>query len=283
MTGATSSTILTDTATSTGLSGITASTGMSSATASMASTTTAADAGAELTGIAGWAVDVMNTLGGMGAAALIALENLFPPLPSEVILPLAGFTAGSGTGFSLLSAILWCTAGSVIGAWLLYGLGAWLGRERAHRLLARLPLVNERDVARTESWFLRRGHWTVFLGRMIPVFRSLISLPAGITRMKPLPFTLLTTAGSAIWNSVLITAGFLLGANWSTVESYVGIFSRVIVTVLLVGTIWWAALRIYATRRGSRPVEAKQSRPHQTDNGDPDPEAAHTACAIPSS
>lgn len=165
-----------------------------------------------LTGIAAWAVGIMTALGGPGAALLIALENLFPPLPSEVFLPLAGFSAGTGSSsMTVLSAILWCTSGSVAGAWALYGIGAWLGRERTRRILAKMPLVKTSDIDRTEAFFQRWGGWTVFTGRMVPVFRSLISIPAGITRMNPWQFTLLTTAGAAIWNTILIGAGLSAG------------------------------------------------------------------------
>ena len=180
-----------------------------------------------LTGIAAWAVGIMTALGGPGAALLIALENLFPPLPSEVFLPLAGFSAGTGSSsMTVLSAILWCTSGSVVGAWALYGVGAWLGRERTRRILAKMPLVKTSDIDRTEAFFQRWGGWTVFTGRMVPVFRSLISIPAGITRMNPWQFTLLTTAGAAIWNTILIGAGYLLGANWTVVEGYVDVFLK---------------------------------------------------------
>lgn len=109
-----------------------------------------------LTGIAAWAVGIMTALGGPGAALLIALENLFPPLPSEVFLPLAGFSAGTGSSsMTVLSAILWCTSGSVVGAWALYGVGAWLGRERTRRILAKMPLVKTSDIDRTEAFFQR--------------------------------------------------------------------------------------------------------------------------------
>ena len=119
-----------------------------------------------LTGIAAWAVGIMTALGGPGAALLIALENLFPPLPSEVFLPLAGFSAGTGSSsMTVLSAILWCTSGSVVGAWALYGVGAWLGRERTRRILAKMPLVKTSDIDRTEAFFQRWGGWTVFTGR----------------------------------------------------------------------------------------------------------------------
>ena len=199
----------------------------------------------------------MDALGGFGAAFLIALENIFPPLPSEIILPLAGFTAGAGTSFTVGEAILWCTAGSVVGAWALYGIGALLGRERTRALMRKLPLVKETDVIRTEAFFDKRGSWTVFFGRMIPLFRSLISIPAGVTRMNLAKFTALTLVGSAIWNSVLILAGYALGANWAVVESYVGILSKIVVLVILAVLVWWAAQRILANKAASR--TAKES------------------------
>lgn len=197
----------------------------------------------DLTGVAGWAVDVMETLGGFGAFLLIGLENLFPPLPSEIILPLAGFTASLGT-LGLIEMIIWCTAGSVVGAWALYGVGAALGRERTRKIMGALPLVNVDDIDKTESWFDKHGRWTVFLGRMIPIFRSLISIPAGVTRMKLVLFTMLTLGGSLIWNTLLIGAGYLLGENWHLVEDWVGTFSKVVAVLLIAFLVWWGGRRI---------------------------------------
>ena len=202
-------------------------------------------------GITGWVVSVMDAIGGFGAALLIALENIFPPLPSEVILPLAGFTASSPTSnMTLIGAILWCTAGSLAGAWLLYGLGAWLGRERTRKILLWFPLTKQSDVDKTETWFDKHGSWTVFFGRMVPIFRSLISLPAGVTNMGMLKFTALTAVGSAIWNTILIYAGYLLGANWTIVEDYVGIFAKIVAVVCLVIAVGWIIHRVVVNRRG---------------------------------
>lgn len=201
----------------------------------------------ELTGIAGWAVNLMETLGGPRAGLAIALENLFPPLPSEIILPLAGFTASQGE-FTLAGAILWCTLGSVVGALALYTLGQVFGRDRFHALWARLPLVNMNDLARTEQWFERHGRKAVFFGRMIPIFRSLISIPAGIERMPVPLFLALTTAGSLIWNTTFIVAGYQLGENWHRVEGYAGTFQRIVIVVVLVLLAWWVVQRI-RTRR----------------------------------
>ncbi|TRW46006.1 DedA family protein [Georgenia yuyongxinii] len=189
----------------------------------------------------------MESLGGFGAALLIGLENLFPPLPSEVILPLAGFTASRGS-LGLVEVILWCTAGSVVGAWVLYGIGALLGRERTRAIMNWLPLVKIEDVDKTEAWFHRHGKGTVFLGRMIPIFRSLISIPAGITRMPLLLFTALTLAGSLVWNTVLIVAGYALGENWHIVDQYVGVFSRVVIVAVLLALAWFVVARVRSMR-----------------------------------
>jgi membrane protein DedA with SNARE-associated domain len=207
----------------------------------------AAASDAPLEGVAAWAVSVMESLGGLGAALLIGLENLFPPLPSEIILPLAGFTASQGT-LGLVEVIIWCTAGSVVGAWVLYGIGALLGRTRTRALMSWLPLVKIEDVDRTEAWFDRHGRGTVFLGRMIPIFRSLISIPAGVTRM-PLPlFTALTLTGSLIWNTVLILAGYWLGEQWHVVETYVGTFSRIVIVAVLAALAWFVVSRVRTMR-----------------------------------
>lgn len=206
----------------------------------------AADA-STLDGIARWAMSVMESLGGVGVALLIALENLFPPLPSEVILPLAGFTASQGS-FGLLVIILWATAGSVLGAVALYGLGWALGRERTRRLIGSLPLVKESDVVRTEAWFDRNGPVSVLVGRVIPVFRSLISIPAGVTRMRGWLFVALTALGSFVWNTVLIVAGYVLGENWQVAERYAGTFSRVVVAVLAIGALAWVVARLRQAR-----------------------------------
>lgn len=201
----------------------------------------------DLGGVAGWAVDLMERLGPLGAGIAIALENLFPPLPSEIILPLAGFTASQG-GFSLTAAILATTAGSVIGALALYAFGRVVGRERVHALWARLPLVDEADLTRTEEWFARHGRKAVFLGRMVPVFRSLVSVPAGVDAM-PLPvFTLLTLAGSLIWNTVFVLAGYELGEQYHRIEPIVGVVQVVVLGAVALLLLRWLVRRLRRPR-----------------------------------
>lgn len=201
-------------------------------------------------GIAGWAADLMDSLGAAGAGAAIALENLFPPLPSEVILPLAGFAASQGK-FSLLAALVWTTAGSVAGAIALYAIGALLGRDRTVAIAARLPLVKTSDIEKTEAWFARHGTKAVFFGRMVPIFRSMISIPAGIERM-PLPVFLgLTTAGSLIWNSVFVLVGHALGTRWHEVTDVVGLYSKAVLGIVALAALTFVAARIRKAGRGA--------------------------------
>lgn len=201
----------------------------------------------ELDGVAGWAVDLMERLGPPGAGIAIALENLFPPLPSEVILPLAGFTASRGT-FSLTEAIAWTTAGSVVGALVLYLVGALVGRDRVYRLWDLLPLTKTSDLEKTEAWFARHGRKAVFFGRMVPIFRSLISIPAGVERM-PLPLFLgLTLAGSLIWNTAFVLAGYQLGEQWFRVEEVAGTYQYVVIGVVALAACWWVLVRVRSIR-----------------------------------
>lgn len=215
--------------------------------ASAASSSSPGGSGSLLSGFSDWAVGLMETIGAPGAGIAVALENLFPPLPSELILPLAGFTASRGS-FTIVEAIFWTTLGSVVGALALYGIGAALGRDRVRRIAAKLPLVQVEDVDRTEAWFERHGNKAVFFGRMIPIFRSLISIPAGIERMHLGIFTLLTLAGSLLWNSLFIGAGFLLGENWHVVEEYAGIFQWVVIIVVVLAVAWWVTKRVRTLR-----------------------------------
>ncbi len=214
----------------------------------LASVATATNDGSALGGVADWAVNVMETIGAPGAGLAIALENLFPPLPSEVILPLAGFAASQGN-FSLVAALIWTTLGSVVGAWVLYGIGAWLGRDRMRSLVSKVPLVDIEDVDKVEAWFDRHGYKAVFFGRMIPIFRSLISIPAGIERMPVWKFLGLTTAGSLIWNSIFVFAGYYLGESWHIVEEYAGVFQKIVIAAVLIAAIWYVVAKIRSHRR----------------------------------
>ncbi|MGH2958341.1 MAG: DedA family protein [Solirubrobacterales bacterium] len=206
---------------------------------------------AEPGGVVGYLVDLMDRLGGPGAAIAIALENVFPPIPSELFLPLAGFSAShEDSRMSLHGAIIWTTFGSVVGALALYGAGALFGRDRTRRLAERVPLVKVEDFDRTEAWFAKHGTKAVFFGRMLPIFRSLISIPAGVERMPLLTFVTLTALGSAIWNSLLIGAGYQLGERWTLVERYTGAFTLIVILASAVVALMFVTKRLRERREG---------------------------------
>ncbi|GAB3809894.1 DedA family protein [Kribbella italica] len=205
-------------------------------------------------GVAGWAIDMMEKLGAPGAGLAVALENLFPPLPSEVILPLAGFAANRGD-LGLISAILFTTLGSVVGALALYGVGAVLGRDRTRALAARLPLMKIEDVDKAEQWFVKHGPKAVLIGRVVPVVRSLISVPAGVERMSLPLFLALTAFGSLVWNSALIIAGYALGEKWHVVESSVGVFQYVVIAAAVAAVTWFVVVKVKAKRSDPEKVK----------------------------
>lgn len=212
----------------------------------------------------GWLGDilltVMDVLGPIGLGLMVFVENIFPPVPSELFLALAGFSSASGA-FTPAAGIVWATVGSVTGAMALYGLGAWLGRRRLYKAAYAMPLVDIDDVERTERWFLRFGYWTVFLGRMIPIFRSLISIPAGIERMNFWLFTLLTALGSLIWNTVFILGGYLLGASFHLIADYADVFSNVILGIVTVALAAWIIFRVVRNRRRARDPHYRPESP----------------------
>ncbi len=198
--------------------------------------------------IADWSVNVMETLGGPGAALLIAIENIFPPLPSEIILPLAGFTASQGT-LGLFEVIIWTTIGSIVGAIVLYYLGNLLGRDRIRHFATKIPLMKISDIDKAENWFTKHENKAVFFGRMIPVVRSLISIPAGIEKMPIKIFIIYTAAGSLIWNSTLIFAGYLLGEQWQLVEKYVKFLQYIVIVVIVIACGYFIFTRLSMKRR----------------------------------
>ena len=211
--------------------------------------------GSWLSALADWAVSLMDVIGPAGAGLAIAMENLFPPLPSEVILPMAGLAAGRGS-FSVVEALAWTTAGSVVGALLLYGLGALLGLDRLRSIAAKAPLLRPDDIDRTVAWFERHGGKAVFFGRMIPIFRSLVSIPAGVTRMPLRRFLVLTAAGSLVWNSAFVLAGYFLGASWHLVERYADVLQYVVIAGAAVGVAWFVVVRVRAALAAARERDA---------------------------
>jgi membrane protein DedA with SNARE-associated domain len=184
-----------------------------------------------VTTVVEWVVSVMRTIGAPGVGVATALETVFPPVPSEAVLPLAGYTASQGH-YGVVSAVVWATIGSLVGALVLYWAGAAWGADRLRRTADRIPLLHARDVDRSIAWFGRHGRTAVFLGRLVPGVRSLISIPAGIDRMPVLQFAAYTTAGSLVWNAVLIGAGYELGSRWHVVQGWLGDASTVVWVLL---------------------------------------------------
>jgi membrane protein DedA with SNARE-associated domain len=193
-----------------------------------------------LSSIPEWVIAVFESLGYFGIAGLIALENLFPPIPSEVVLPLAGFLVGRGR-FFFLWVILSATGGSVASALALYWVGAWLGESRVRRALnrfGRFLFLHEEDLDRACHWFDRHGGKAVLLGRLVPGVRSIISIPAGLTRMPIRQFVVYTTVGTGLWNTTLISLGWALGDQWELVRQYVQLLGYIVLAVLLVAILW---------------------------------------------
>ncbi|MER7798206.1 DedA family protein [Microbacterium sp. NPDC096154] len=196
-------------------------------------------------------VSLMDVIGPYGVGVAIAAENLFPPIPSEAILPLAGLSASRGS-FALWEAILWATVGSVVGALVLYGIGRLFGLDRLRRIAGRLPLVKVEDVDRTVDWFHRHGGKAVFFGRFVPIFRSLISIPAGVVKMPVWHFVLLTGLGSLIWNTIFVLVGWFLGEQWHIVEQYMDVFQNIVIVAVVLAVAWFVFIRVREARNRKR-------------------------------
>jgi membrane protein DedA with SNARE-associated domain len=223
---------------------------------------------AELTGLAGWVVDTVATLGPVGVGLLVALETVFPPIPSEVVLPVAGLLAGQGR-MSLVLTVVGATAGSLVGALVLYWAGARLGSERLRRLAERMPLLEGLDVDRAEAWFDRHGGTAVLLGRGVPVVRSLVSIPAGVERM-PLPrFVVYTVLGSAVYNGALVGAGYLLGSRWTQIGEYSDYINYAIFAAFAVAIGIFVRRRLRRRRHGDAAAQGRGrfARPAAREHG----------------
>ena len=191
--------------------------------------------------------EVIESLGYVGLALVLVTETLFPPIPSDVVLPLAGFFFGTGN-FTFWGALLASTAGATVGALVLYSLGRWGGRALVLRY-GKWLRVNEDDLDRAEGWFARHGDLVVLGARVVPGARSVVSIPAGTSRMPLLRFAVLTTIGSAVWNAVLIGAGVILGANWDRVSGWVGSYSDVVLAVVVAAAILYLVIRRFRRRK----------------------------------
>lgn len=198
-----------------------------------------------------WATDIVDRLGYLGVALLVAIENVFPPIPSEVVLGLAGYTASRGDAW-VIGMILAATIGSVVGAWVLYGLSAAVGPVRLRAIVIRYGTwvgFGETDLDRAEQWFDRRSRLAVLVCRCVPLIRSLISIPAGFRRMPLGAFTLFTLIGSLVWNTVLITAGYLLADQWEKVLDVTEPFQTVVLVVIGALVVALIVRKVVLTKR----------------------------------
>jgi membrane protein DedA with SNARE-associated domain len=201
----------------------------------------------DFSGISGFVFDVITALGEVGVGFLILLETFIPPIPSEIILALAGFLARQGS-INVVLVIVFATLGGYAGAAALYWLGRKFGEERSIRMLAKLPLVDGDDFRRSAAWLHKHGTGAVFFGRLVPLVRSLISLPAGATRMPFWRFSLFTIAGSAIWNALLVLLGYAFGSQYELIAHYSDYLNYAVYAVIA-GCLVWLVVRA-VKRRG---------------------------------
>lgn len=181
-----------------------------------------------------FSISIIEAVGLFGAAFLIALEVIVLPIPSELVLLLTGVSAGQGS-FSLIGAVLATTAGSLVGAAVLYLIGWWVSEERIRLVVKKFGKYigfRLKDFDKAVHWFERHGVPIVLFGRLIPVVRSLVSIPAGLTRMSPVKFFAFTGIGSLVWNTAWISAGFVLGENWEVAERFSSVIDYVVYAVL---------------------------------------------------
>ena len=199
-----------------------------------------------LSALATWVQDVIEQLGYVGVALLVVAENVFPPIPSEIVLPFAGFVAQRGSE-SVIIMILAATVGSVGGALIMYWIAAFIGDERLHaftRKFGKWVQIREVDLSRAEEWFDRHATSAVLLGRCVPLIRSVVSIPAGFRRMKLVPYLAYTFAGSLVWNILLIGAGALLGDNWERVGDVMSPIQKLVELTVVVAVVAFAWLRV---------------------------------------
>lgn len=215
---------------------------------------TAAEPSPEYDGFIGWVLSLMESLGEVGVGIAVLVETFVPPIPSEAILPGAGFLAFEGRMNAVL-ATLAATLGALVGAWVWYAIGAAVGRERTRNIVGRIPLMEHDDFDKAEAFFLRWGGVAVFIGRCVPLVRSFISIPAGIERMNFWKFSAYTFGGSLVWNGIWVGLGYAFGPVIRPVLSqWSGILSNIVLVVIALIVAGFIAVRVrrnYLRRRAN--------------------------------
>ena len=193
-----------------------------------------------------WVENIISTMGYPGLYLVMFLENVFPPIPSEVVLPLAGSLTLTGR-FTIPVITIVGMLGSLTGAFLFYGLGKWLGELRVRALIAKFgkyALLSTDDLDRSLEWFDKYNDWVIFFSRMVPIVRSLISIPAGIASMNFAKFSFFTILGTALWSFVLSFAGRLLGEQWPLIADFINAYQNVVLVITIVAVISFVAYRL---------------------------------------
>ena len=203
-------------------------------------------------------LSIMEQFGYLGVFLLIAIENIFPPIPSEAVLLFGGFMT-TYTGLNIIVMIIAATLGSLVGAIVLYGLGRILSKERLKKIVSgkigKILRLKAEDIDKADKWFYEKGNKTVFFCRFVPIVRSLISIPAGISKMPMGKFLIYTTAGSTVWNAVLLIIGNIVGENWTNMlvifEQYSHITLIVLVIIFIIGCLlfYWKKTNKFIFKR----------------------------------
>jgi len=200
-----------------------------------------------------WALALISTLGYPGLGLVMLLENVFPPIPSELILPLAGWlTLGENATFTLLGVTLVGAIGSVAGAFFFYGIGRWFDESRVRYLLQRFGkwfMLSESDLDTALAWFKKYGEYVIFFGRMVPIVRSLISVPAGLAKMNIPRFAFYTALGTALWSFLLAFAGRLLGESWPIVSDIINQYENVVYVLCAIAVVGFFGYRFWQRRK----------------------------------
>ncbi len=206
----------------------------------------------EYEGLIGWVLDLMETLGEVGVGLAVLIETFVPPIPSEAVLPGAGFLAFEGR-MSFWFAWLAATLGALIGAWAWYWIGFVFGRARTRWVVGKIPLMEHDDFDRAEAFFQKWGVAAVFFGRCVPLVRSFISIPAGVERMPFLKFSFYTFAGSGLWNGIWIGLGYAFGpAIKPVLEQWSGVISDAVLVVIAALVVWFVVSRLLRNARRRR-------------------------------
>ncbi|WP_150275812.1 DedA family protein [Paenibacillus tepidiphilus] len=201
-----------------------------------------------------WITDIMEQFGYFGIFLMLALENIFPPIPSEIILPFGGFMTTT-SGLTIPGVLVASTLGSLLGAVILYWIGRLLDVERLERIVDRwggIIRIKKSDIRKADAWFDKYGYWTVLFCRMVPLVRSLISIPAGMSGMKFGVFMIFTTIGTLGWNTLLVMLGAALGENWEDIGGYIETYSNFVYALLAVGMVVLGVLFFRKRKRGGK-------------------------------